>query len=69
MGRAEMTTYTTCPSCGSSYPIGNQHDCPTHIKPLVIVVATVLFLLLVGFSCNIKIEIKQKPADSERVEK
>lgn len=24
--------YATCPSCGSSYPIGNQHDCPTHVR-------------------------------------
>lgn len=25
-------TYTQCPNCGSMYPIGNQHDCPTHIR-------------------------------------
>lgn len=60
----EMTTYTTCPSCGISYPIGSQHDCPTHIRPSVlIVVAGILMLLLaIGFSCNVQIEIKQKPS-------
>jgi hypothetical protein len=26
------TTYTQCPSCGSLFPIGSQHDCPTHIR-------------------------------------
>lgn len=32
------------------------------LSPAVIVIAAFLFLLLVGFSCNVKIEIKQSPS-------
>lgn len=61
-------TNTTCPSCGTSYPIGNQHDCPTHIKPstVMVIVAVLLFIGLVGgSSCHLNIEIKQKPTSVE----
>ncbi len=27
-----QTFYTTCPNCGTCYPVGNWHDCPSHIK-------------------------------------
>lgn len=66
-----MATHTTCPSCGSSYPIGNQHDCPTHIKPsvLIAIAAVLLFIgLLGGASCNLHIEIKQTPSKVETKE-
>lgn len=66
-----MATYTTCPSCGTQYPIGNQHDCPTHIRPSVLIgiVAVLLFIgLLGGSSCNFHLEIKQKPAKVETKE-
>ena len=23
---------TTCVECGFTYPIGNRHDCPSHIR-------------------------------------
>ena len=41
------------------------------LSPLAIAIGVFLFLLLIGFSCNVKIEIKQKPIETkvEGVEK
>jgi len=33
------------------------------LSPVTIAIAAFLFLLLIGFSCNVKIEITQKPTE------
>ena len=66
-----MTTHTTCPGCGIRHPLRDQHDCPTSIKPsvLIAIAAVLLFIgLLGGASCNLKIEIKQTPTKTEMKE-
>lgn len=35
------------------------------LSPLVIGIGVLIFLLLIGFSCDMKIEIKQKPIETK----